>query len=377
MVSGRTSYRTPFHRRSLRLKLRRAIFSGAKEPGVLSSRPVRRPIRIVLLLFAVLLVTSCSRHSRESGTRSNKVSIGIQVSPAMTLLMVAKDQGFFEHEGMDVELKQFTAGKFALQAFFGGSVDYAVSGEVPICLAAMQGNQSRVVTQVVERTLDEVRIVARRDDDKGGPLAPAAFFNARKRRLATSFGGGPEFFTYNFLQHYKIPSSKVELLSQRPEDMPASLTSRSVDAISIFDPFAFLAEKQLGRSAVTFRASELYSELYVLAAHPKQVERDPETIKALLRALKLAQEFTAQHPDQAKQILQRYTKLDADVVEGVWSSFSFKLALTRQLLSDWNAEAQWARDTAKVTPQTQTPDFTRFIDSRFLVAVDPASVTLH
>jgi len=331
---------------------------------------------IVLPVVAALLLSGCSKRPKGSTNSRPKVSIGIQVSPAMTLLMVAKDKGFFEQQGLDVELKEFTAGKFALQAFFSNSVDYAVTGEVPVALAALQGNQARIVAQVVERTIDEVRIVARNDGAKSTGN-PATYFRQNKRRLATSFGGGPEFFTYNFLQHYKISPNQVEILSQRPEDMPASLASRSVDAISIFDPFAFIAEKQLGNDGITFRASNLYSELYVLAAHPKQVEQDPEIIKALLRALKQAERFTAEHPDEAKQILQRYTKLDSDVINGIWPNFSFNIRLTKELLSDWDAEARWAKETGKVTPQTQIPDFTKFVDRRFLWSIDPDSVKLQ
>ncbi len=336
----------------------------------------RSALCFALITLAIASSVGC-RPSEPPGNKRTKVSIGIQVSPAMTLLMVAKDQGFFEKQGLDVELKQFTAGKFALQAFFAGSVDYAVSGEVPVCLAALGGNQARVVSQVVERTIDEVRVVARKDGSSSRPSDPAGFFKGRRRRLATSFGGGPEFFTYKFLEHYKIPSSQVEVLSQRPEDMPASLVSKSVDAVSIFDPFAYIAEKQLGEKGVTFRASEVYSELYVLVAHPKQVDGDVATIESLLRALGEAQAFTAAKPDEAKQILQKYTKLDRSIIDGIWGGFSFKLALTPELLSDWNAEARWAQSTGKVASYTQVPEFRSYIEPRFLKSVDPESVKLH
>jgi NitT/TauT family transport system substrate-binding protein len=317
------------------------------------------------------------RGPRLSENGHKKVSIGIQVSPAMMLLMVAKDGGFFEQQGLDVELKQFTAGKFALQAFFAGSVDYAVSGDVPICLAALGGNRSIVVTQVIERTINEVRIVARKDDPPDDSSDPVSFFKAKKRKLATSFGGGPEFFTYNVLQHYNVAPSQVELLSQRPEDMPASLASGSVDAVSIFDPFAYIAEQQLGNQAITFRAPHLYSELYVLAAHPKQVDQDAATIQGLLRALKQAETFAAGHPEEAKQTVQKYTKLDRSTIEGIWGSFSFRIALTPELVSYWQAEALWAKATGKVTQQTEIPDFSGNIDPRFLQAVDPGAVNLH
>ena len=336
----------------------------------------RRTLGLLLVAVALLFPQACRRPGESAGGLK-KVTIGIQVSPAMTLLMVAKDKGFFAHEGLDVELKQFTAGKFALQAFFANSIDYAVSGEVPVCLAALGGNQSRVVAQVVDHTVDEVRVVARDDASMRSNADPAAYFKARKRKLATSFGGGPEFFTYNFLKHYGIGPSQVELLSQRPEDMPVSLATKSVDAVSIFDPFAFLAERQLGPQAVTYRASNLYSELYVLVSHPRQVDADPATIQAILRALVQAQQYTAAHSDEAKQILQGYTKLDPSVIDGIWGSFDFHIGLTPALPADWNAEAQWAKDTGKVTPGTPSPDFSSFIDARFLRAVRPESVKLQ
>src|ERR1035441_6281221 len=79
----------------------------------------RRKLSGLLLLMGVL-----------SGCRpkSEPVTIGIQTSPAMALVMVAKDKLFFQEEGVDADLKEFTAGKFALQAFLGGSLDFAPNG---------------------------------------------------------------------------------------------------------------------------------------------------------------------------------------------------------------------------------------------------------
>src|SRR5262249_36273846 len=147
------------------------------------------------------------------------------------------------------------------------------------------------------------------------------YFSAKKRKLATSFGGGPEFYTYNFLKKNGITPSNVDLVSQNPQDMPAALQSRSVDAISIFDPFAFIAEKRMGGSAVTFTDPTLYSELYVLAARPEQIDQEPELIESILRAIANAGDFIKRNPSQAKNVMQRYTKLDPDVIDGIWGEF--------------------------------------------------------
>jgi ABC-type nitrate/sulfonate/bicarbonate transport system substrate-binding protein len=270
----------------------------------------------IYILFAL---ASCSDRGKSQDSLQ-KITVGIQVSPAMTLVMVAKDKGFFQNEGLNVELKEFTAGKFALQAFLSGSIDFAVSGEVPVCLAALQRNDIRVIAQVVERTINEVRVVALND---GSITTAEEYFKVKRRRLGTSFGGGPEFYTYSFLKHYNIPKDQVEILSQTPADMPAALQSRSVDAISIFDPFAFIAEKRMANSVVTFSDPQLYSELYVLDARPEQINNMPGVCEGLVRGLIKAAQFIETDPEEAKQVMQRYTKLDRDVVDGIWGNFSF------------------------------------------------------
>jgi NitT/TauT family transport system substrate-binding protein len=302
-----------------------------------------------------------------------KVTMGIQVSPAMTLVMVAKDKDFFSQEGVDVDLKEFTAGKFALQAFLSNSIDFAVSGEVPVCLASLQGNQIRVVTQVVENTVKEVRVVALKD---GELTDPAAYFKAKKRKLATSFGGGPEFFTYTFLRHHQISEDQVEIISQKPEDMPAALETGSVDAISVFDPFAFIAEKRLGSKAQTFADPSLYSEFYVLNAHPEQIEKSPETIQAIVNAFGKASAFIEKNPEESKEIMRKYTKLDREIIDGIWQNFVFRPALVQKLITYWNDEALWAKNTGKVKPDTKIPDFRGVVEDRFLKAASPSSVKL-
>jgi NitT/TauT family transport system substrate-binding protein len=289
----------------------------------------------------------------------------------MSLIFTAKEKGFFQGQGLDVEIKEFTAGKFALQAFLGGSVDFAVAGEVPVCLAYLQGNEVQVITQVVQQTVNEVRVVAIKD---GGIVNPTEYFKAKRRKLSTSLGGGPEFFTHKFLQQSRISKDEVEIISQRPEDMPAALETRSVDAIAIFDPFAFIAEQRLGDGAITFSAPVNYSELYVWVARPEQVQKNPELMEAVIRSLTQAAAYMRDHPDDAKKIMGQYTKLDRNVVDGIWGNFSFRPFLGRKLIDYWEQEGAWAKESGKVAPDMALPDFRRVVDDRFLRKVEPDAV---
>lgn len=266
-------------------------------------------IIIIVLIGGLFVLNSKPQTPKEL----QRVTVGIQTSPAMALVMVAKDKGFFEKQGLDVELKEFTAGKFALEAFLGGSLDFSISGDVPVALASLQGNKFVVPAQVVGKTVNEVRVVARKE---AGLDTADQYFNAKKRKLATSIGGGPEFFTYEFLNKLGISKDQVEIVSQTPKDMPAALVSGSVDAIAIFDPFAYIGEKQLGDKAITFKDETIYSELYVIEAK-ESVKEDSATLEKLLKGLVEAEKFTKNNPEEAKAVVMKYTKLDKETVDGI------------------------------------------------------------
>ena len=310
------------------------------------------------LLIILFLISACnnSNAAGKSIQQNKTITIGIQVGPASTLLMVAKDKGFFENEGLNVELKEFTAGKFALQAFLAGSVDMAASGEVPAALASLQGNKFYIITQIVERTKNEVRVVALKENNLS---TPEKYFKSKKRKLATSFGGGPEFYTYNFLKKYNI--TNIEIISQKPEDMPAALQSRSVNAIAIFEPFAFFVEQELGGKSITFKDDKLYSELYVLSAGRELVKSSPEITEKILWALVKSSDFIEKNPEESKAILIKYTKLDKATVDGIWNNFVYRAVLSELLPKYLNDEVIWAKETGKAANDAKIPDFNDYI----------------
>ena len=52
---------------------------------------------ILLFILMSIVHTNCNQKLE---SKNNKLTIAIQVSPAMTLVMVAEDKGFFEKAGV-------------------------------------------------------------------------------------------------------------------------------------------------------------------------------------------------------------------------------------------------------------------------------------
>ena len=332
---------------------------------------------VALIAIAILLNTA----PHKSGVTGGAIAVGADdekvrlgsssISPLNSLVTIADNKGFFADEGFDIELTEFNSGKEALQAFLGGSLDLSVSGEVPVMFSALQGNEFYIITQLVGKTNGHIRVVALRDDELNDPQS---YFKAEKRKLATPSGSGPEFYTYKFLKRYNI--TEVEIVNQKPSDMPVTLASKSVDAIVVFDPFAFIAEQKLGNSSISFNDADLYSELFVLVGHKDWVDTHPAETEKIVSALKKAADFIRSNPGEAKAIISKSTKLDSSVVDGIWGRYLFEPTLNNLLLENLNAEVQWAKETGKVKPETTIPDFTNYLYTEALGKVAPEDVTI-
>ena len=328
----------------------------------------------IIVFFWCSSLNAMGKKPDQEPKKNEKLTVGIQVSPAMTLVMVAEDAGFFDKAGVDVIIKEFTAGKFALQAFLGGSIDVAISGEVPVALSSLQGNKFRVLGQVVERTINECRVIVKKEV---GKHTPEEYFLSKKRKLATSFGGGPEFYTYNFLKKHGISSNQIEMISQKPENMPAALVSGTVDGISIFDPFARIAEVKMGNKGQTFADADIYSELYVIDVMETTIQDKPEVLLAFMKGLYDAQFYIKKNVEQSKNILIKYTKLDRQIVDDIWNNFVFKPAINDLFVKYTTAEAKWAIEKGTFPASTQIPDYKSILMPDFLNKIDPSSVTIH
>jgi ABC-type nitrate/sulfonate/bicarbonate transport system substrate-binding protein len=159
--------------------------------------------------------------------------------------------------------------------------------------------------------------------------------------------------------------------------MPAALVGGSVDAISIFDPFARIAERELGDEGITFADADIYSELYVVDVMQKTIDGRRADLLAFLRGLHEAETFIREKPDESKAIVIKYTKLDRQIVDETWENAVFKVALNQLFLDYTNAQAQWAIAKGDYPSTTPIPDFRQVLAPELLAEIAPDAVQLE
>jgi NitT/TauT family transport system substrate-binding protein len=338
------------------------------------SKP-RKTLPNLLWVVPIVFVIGSFFLSKQVGQQSNQlptVKLGLQTTPAVALVIVAVGKQFFKTEGIEVEVKEFTGGKFALQALIGGSLDLVTPAEFPVTLATLNDEKLAILAQVNE-TAGAIQMILRKEGDS----FDAQTYFSKKRRIATSVGASPEFFTADFFKNYDIRKDQYEIVSMKPEDTPIALANGSVDGIAIYEPFVHFAIQQTHHDKVfRIKNDDLYSEVMILVGKREWILRNEKVVEKFIRALKHSEIFIKDNPEEAMDIVASFTKLDKGALRDIWPTFKLELGLDKRLVPIMEKEAKWAKDTGKVPKEIAMPKFREAIFETPLKEVAPSQVKL-
>ncbi len=104
--------------------------------------PLRRTLLRATALALVAAGTSLPAFAQQ---KLGSVSLSVVPSTSAVVLYVARDQGFFEREGLDVKINEFTSGAEAERAMVAGAVDMGAGGVGTTLLMANQGIKAKNV----------------------------------------------------------------------------------------------------------------------------------------------------------------------------------------------------------------------------------------
>ncbi|HBU06587.1 MAG TPA: hypothetical protein DEB09_00715 [Candidatus Magasanikbacteria bacterium] len=332
---------------------------------------------VTIAVVGYLTISNIRQNQNQSASFNQEktldVKLGLSSQPSNGLLWVAVDKNFFVEEGLNVQVQEFAAGKLALQAMLGGSVDLTTPAEFPVVLATVNGEKLSILTQVNE-TGGGFPMIFRKDGEE--TFNTSTYF-VEKRKIGTSVGGGPEYFTQDFFNKYQIKSNGYEIVGMKPEDLPIALANGSIDGTAIFEPFTHFAIERAGvENLFVIYDKDLYSETIVLTGKTDWVKTHNEEVNRFIRALKKSYDFIKSNPDEAMTLVALHTKLDLATVKSIWPSFTYELGLNKELISTMQAEAQWALETGKTKNEISGVNFQQILFSQPLQALLPGLVNL-
>lgn len=310
-------------------------------------------------LAAVLCVSAMNPVNVLAGEEKEKITFVLDWTPNTnhTGLYVAQSRGFFEEQGLEVEIVQppedgadtlVASGKAQFGISFQDSMAPGVAGENEIpttaVAALIQHNTSGIVSRKGEGMDTPKGMECKKYATWNGPIELAMIQNVVE-------GDGGDY-------------SKVELLPSTVTDEVSALQSKAVDAIWIFYAWAGVKMEQEGLETDYFAFSDINPvfDYYtpVVIANNEFLEKEPETAKKFLTALRDGYEYSIEKPQEAAEILcEAAPELDPALAQASqeYLADKYKAEVEQWGYIDperWNGFYQWLNENRLV--ETEIPE---------------------
>lgn len=294
-----------------------------------------------------------------------KVRIAVSTTPLSAPFYVAKEQGFFEESGVAATLVEKAGGGKCFSEMINGNVELATISNSVVMFNSFKHNNFAVLGSFVESDND-IKLLARTKENQRPTIR-----NLVGKKIGVVKGSASEYFLHSLLVTSGIEPDKVITVPLSVDKMPNALEQQTVDAISVWEPFAYQTHKH-NQQAAQVDAKGLYNLSFVLAGKRDSSEAQIQLRTKVLQALNKATHFIASNPDQAQAILRSHLQLDQEFIDWIWQDYLFKLSLNNSLVTSLENQARWAVKSNLVTHE-QIPSFQEFIDHAPLSKIDDIS----
>jgi NitT/TauT family transport system substrate-binding protein len=265
-------------------------------------------IAVTVALIAILY--GCDNSSRTKGV-SEKFPFGELEIQALSSnacgapAFIAKEQGFFEEEGIDVTL---ISGDFETSKIGLASGKFVVAnGDFQYFPSIHEGLDIKLISGLHQGCI-QVLVPP-------GSNIKTAKDLAGKRIGVDEIGGSPMAITSVLLANNGIdPVRGVTWLPFPKDVLPTVAEHGEVDVVALWDPFGPLAVKRGYTVICDIGIDPLFAGKYCcfLYASGKQIRENPERIKAILRAYRKASEWIAAHPAETAEIITQKGYVPSD-----------------------------------------------------------------
>lgn len=301
----------------------------------------------IAILSSALLLAGCSGGGNQAKEKDNneleKVTVVLDWTPNTnhTGLYVAKEKGYFEEEGLDVEIiMPGEAGADQLTA--SGKADFGVSYQESITQARVQGVPLVSVAAVIQH-------------NTSGFASPAdKNITSPKDFAGKTYGGWGSPVEKSVLDSLmKIEKANVEdvsIVNMGDADFFTAV-KRDIDFAWIYYGWtgveAELRGEKINMVYLTDYSEKLDYYTPVLATNEKMIESNPETVKAFVKAASKGYGYTIENPKEAADILLKAAPdLDEELVKKSqeWLAPHYQDDASRwgeQKLDVWKNYADW------------------------------------
>ncbi|RDW19374.1 ABC transporter substrate-binding protein [Oceanobacillus chungangensis] len=308
--------------------------------------------KIVFISFLLIILAACGNNDSETSDNTDgqqdleKVTVVLDWTPNTnhTGLYVAADKGYFEKEGLDVDIiMPGEAG--ANQLVASGQAEFGVSYQESITEARIQDIPIVSIAAVIQHNTSGFASVKNKD------------ITSPKDFEGKSYGGWgapvEKAVLDSIMKQDGADVEQVEVVNIGDSDFFTAM-EQNIDFAWIYYGWtgieAELRDEPINMVYLTDYSEKLDYYTPVLATNEKMIEDNPETIEKFLNAVSKGYQLAIDNPEEAANILiAAVPDLDPELVKAsqVWLASKYQDDATRwgeQKQEVWDNYAAWMYD---------------------------------
>ncbi len=324
-------------------------------------------IRYCLSIFGCILIAAGSSYVEAKD--KDVVRIAMSTTPLSSPFIIAHEKSYFKELGLNVEIKQIKGGHLALKSVLAGEADIATSSEAVVMFNSFKSNDFSIFCTFVTSDND-VKILARRDSGINN------ISDLKGKKVGTIIGTSAHFFLSHTLLINGVSENDVHLSKLKPQESTKVLAEKLLDAIVTWEPYAYLAQKQLGDKIKIIEHDRVYVETFNAITTREYANKNEKKLVKITQALIKAIQFIKDEPEITQKIVAKVLGKELHVIRNIWSDFSFSIGLNQWLLTSMETEARWAIKHRFLKGE-KIPNYMDFINTRPLNLSAPDKITIY
>ncbi|WP_026584451.1 ABC transporter substrate-binding protein [Bacillus sp. J33] len=271
-------------------------------------------VSMLLLLTAILMVplAACGKDEVQN-VRVAEVTRSIFYAPQY----VALEKGFFEEEGLNVQLTTTAGGDKTMTALLSDSADVALVGSETSIYVSAQGSNDPVINFAQLTQTDGTFLVSRNKIDhfSWDMLKGKTFLGQRK-------GGMPQMVGEFVLKKHGIdPHQDLDLVQNIDfANIAPAFASGTGEFVQLFEPTASVFEKEgKGYIVASFGTESGHVPYTTFMTKQSYIDDNKETVEKFTRAIYKAQQWVETHSakETAEAIQGYFDNTELEIIEMV------------------------------------------------------------
>lgn len=318
---------------------------------------MKKWLMVVCSFMLLIALAACGKEEAAKNTGAGKSSEPLKVTlPTWTgygPLFLAKEKGFFEKNGVEVELSIIEGLGERKQALAGGKIDgMATALDVQVTLSAAD---------------IPVQVVWLLDDSFGGDgiLVKNDIQDVKDlkgKQVAFEVGSTSHMLALTALKQGGLTESDIEVVPMSAGDAGAAFAAGKIDAAITWEPWLTKGAEANGKVLLTTK--DLPGIIVDTISFKEDVIKSrPDDVKAFVKAMGEAMDFWKENKKEANEVMAKGLKIDVAEFEATETGLKF---MTKE-----DNEKLFGSESSKGSIYQSTENAIKFYKEQKLIDKEP------